>query len=225
MAISTQTVYNVWAAGIQPRQYKEVTIDASQTIVPGTVIGQKTIAAGTAVVGGSNTGDGLLTAFALAAGGPAKIGTYVLTCVEAVTNSGVFHLVDPDGLMIAQVTVPVSGDVTVVSGGITFNIADGATDFVLDDTFDLPVEAGTGYGIVLDIAATDGSQKWQGVAVEEITTGAAESQKTVIAITGDFHSQGLVFGGSTVYGDVIDEARDAGCFIHVSYSDENTEVV
>jgi len=216
---STLTVKNLFAGNF-PVERKEVTIAASQTITVGTVIGKATVAAGTAAAG-SNTGDGAVSAFALAAGGPAKIGTYVATCIEAVTNSGIFNVVDPDGILIGQFTVAVSDSTTFTGGGITFNVADGTTDFIVGDLFNFPVTAGTGYGVALDTTNTDGSNKWAGVALEEVTTGAAETQKIAMAISGDFHSQGLTFGGSTVYTDVIDDAKENNCYIHVSYSDEN----
>lgn len=219
-----QTVYNVWASNNTPRNFEEITIGASETLVPGTAIGKITHAAGTAAAGGSNTGDGAVSAFDLAAGGPAKIGTYQAICVEAVTNSGLFNVIDPDGIMIGQMTITVSGDTTFTGGGITFNIADGATDFVLGDLFDFPVEAGSGNGVTLDIALTNGANKWRGVMVEPIATEEAGSAVTVIATSGDFHSQGMVFAGSTVLSDVKDEAQLKNCYIHTSHSDENIEV-
>lgn len=206
-------------AGDYPIIQGTVTVAASQTAARGAVVGKVTIAAGTAAAG-SNTGDGAISGFALAAGGPAKIGTYVATCVEAASDSGIFEVVDPDGILIG--TLKVAG--TFTGGGITFALADGSTDFIVGDSFNLPVEAGSGQVKLLDITATDGSQKFYGVLLEAVTTGSGETASAAIAKTGEFLSQGLTFGGSTVVADVVDDMRNNNCFVYTSHALENVQV-
>ncbi len=202
-----------------------VTVAESQTLTRGAVLGLSTLEAGDIVVGGSNTGDGVASAFALSATGSAKLGDYVATCVTAVTNSGIFDVVDPDGLLIGRVTVAVSGDTTFTGGGITFNIADGATDFVVGDVFTFPVEAlSTTVATLLDATATDGSQNFYAILAEDVTTEAAETKAAPVFLSGEFHSQGLTFGGSTTVADIWADARDKNCYIHTSYALENMQV-
>lgn len=207
-------------AGTYPIVRGTVMVAASQTAARGGVVGKVTVVAGTAAAGGSNTGNGAISGFALAAGGPAKVGTYVATCVEAASNSGIFEVVDPDGILIGTLTV--AG--TFAGGGITFALADGDTDFIVGDLFNLPVAAGSGQVKLLDTTATDGSQKFYGVLLEAVTTGSGETAPAAIAKTGEFLSQGLTFGGSTVVADVVDDMRNNNCFVYTSYALENVQV-
>lgn len=210
--------------GYFPVELGSVTVAESQTLARGSVLGLISVAAGTPVVGGSNTGDGVLSAFALAAGGPAIVGNYVVTCVTAVTNSGVFHVVDPNGTLIGQLTVAVSSNTTFTGAGITFNIADGATDFAVGDVFTLPVAAGSGQAQLLDIASTNGSQKFYAILADAVTTGAAETASARVYLSGSFMSQGITLGGSTTVADIWADARDNNCYISTSYALENAQV-
>lgn len=208
-----------------PVKRGSVTVAASQTLTRGAVLGLSTIEAGTIVVGGSNTGDGVASAFALSTTGSAKLGDYVATCVTAVTNSGIFDVVDPDGLLIGRVTVAVSSNTTFTGGGITFNIADGATDFVVGDVFTFPVDAlSATVATLLDATATDGSQNFYAILAEDVTTGAAETKSAPVYLSGSFLSQGLTFGGSTTVADVLADARALGCYLVTSYALENLQV-
>lgn len=212
--------------GTYPIQEGSVIIAESQTLARGCVLGLVSVAAGTAEADASNTGDGAISAFALSAtGSPAKVGTYLATCVTAVTNSGVFHVTDPDGLLIGQLTVAVSSDTTFTGGGITFNIADGATDFAVADFFTIPVAAGSGQAVALDTTLTNGGQTFYAVLAEAVTTGAAETTSAPVYKAGSFLSQGLTFGGSTTLSAaIIAEARALNCYIHTSHALENLQV-
>jgi phage tail sheath protein FI len=58
---------------------------------------------------------------------------FVITVSASVpANGGVFSVVDPDGIALADATVGVAYD-----GDIKFTIADGATDFIVGDGFDV----------------------------------------------------------------------------------------
>jgi hypothetical protein len=108
--------------------YKDVTLvfDGADTWALGTIMGLRKVAAG-AVTPNLVTGDGTLTSFALAPGGPAKVGSYNVECTFAVTNGGVFKLEDPDGNLVADnLTLRVgAGLATTFSvGGISFIITD-----------------------------------------------------------------------------------------------------
>lgn len=79
---------------------------------------------------GGNTGDGV--AGAITQGSLAKAGTYTLTCIDAaVSGSEIFQVVDPEGSVMAPLTVAVAYD----NGAFAVTIADGATDFIVGDSF------------------------------------------------------------------------------------------
>jgi len=79
--------------------------------------------------GGSNVGNG--AAGTITQGSLAKAGTYTLTCTAEASNAGTFQVVDPDGFVMAPLTVAVAYD----NGAFGVTIADGAEDFDIGDTF------------------------------------------------------------------------------------------
>jgi len=88
----------------------------------------------TGTAGGGNTGAGTMTG--VADGGVAKIGTYNLICTDAsVSGSEVFQVTDPDGLLLAPATVGVA----YTGEQLAFTINDGGADFIVGDTFTVPV--------------------------------------------------------------------------------------
>jgi hypothetical protein len=93
-----------------------------------------TLAAGAATAVGTPTGNGVITVGAL--GVDAQSGSYKLRCVAAATNAGTFDFEAPDGSLIRQITV---GGGATASDHITLTIADGATDFVVGDTYTITV--------------------------------------------------------------------------------------
>ena len=98
-----------------------------------------------------NTGDGTITD-APTIGAGAKVGRYVMTIVEPATNLGDFIIEDPDGVQIGSGVVG-----TEYSGnGLTFTIADGATDAAVGDQWYIDVSADAG-GEVLGLSVRDPS--------------------------------------------------------------------
>lgn len=91
----------------------------------------------TASAWSSNTGNGVFGAVTVSAG--AKRGTHKIVIVEPGTNVGSFIHYDPDGL-IAGTGVVASA---YSGGGLAFTIADGATDFVSRDGWDIAVGTAT----------------------------------------------------------------------------------
>lgn len=107
----------------------------------GAVLARKDIGDATvAAKAGGNTGNGTLT---LDATTPELAGVmegiYSVRCIEAAANGGVFEVKDPDGFSLGQVAVGAT-----FSDHLKFAIADGATDFIVGDGFDITVAAGTG---------------------------------------------------------------------------------
>ena len=122
--------------------YKQdvVRFGAAETRPIGEVLARKHISDTVAAAAGTNTGNGTLTSPALAAGGPAKVGAYAVTCVEAITNGGRFALIDPDGNILDNqiIILAGAGGVVAFSGhGLSFILTDAGTDFAVDDTFSL----------------------------------------------------------------------------------------
>jgi hypothetical protein len=130
---------------------KSITIKSGQgTLVRGTLLGAVLRALG-ATTPGANTGNGTVTGAALKAA--TKVGNYTLTCVAVAANGGTFSVVDPDGVRIADAKVGVAYNTRQIG----FTINDGATDFVLNDSFTIAVAAGSGKFVMVDDASVDGS--------------------------------------------------------------------
>lgn len=179
--------------GIFQEEGAKLKFAGAATVVAGTVLGMALVAAGSVTPNVGNTGDGVVSVFALANGGPAKPGNYNLECVEAITNSGRFKLVDPNGvLIINNIIIPVSGNITIEIDGITFNIADGATDFVVGDKFALAV-ASVNEFVPFKSDNVDGSEIPKAILnYEKIATGAG-SLDIRPCIAGEVLNSQLVF--------------------------------
>ncbi len=69
------------------------------------------------------------------------------TMTMTIVHGGLFELVDPEGTVIkSDIQLPgtASGTIAVVAGGISFTVNDGATDFIIGDSFTLAVAASHG---------------------------------------------------------------------------------
>lgn len=137
------------------RSRKEVTITAGAGILAaGTLIALITAAnAAVATADGGNTGNGVMGAITTASA--AITGTYVLTITEAVANGGAFELVDPLGSLVGTGSVGVAFD----AGGLSFTLADGVTDFIVDDVFTIAVTAALGEYRPYDDDGTDDGRR------------------------------------------------------------------
>lgn len=160
---------------------------ADRALKAGTVIGKrtKTGAVGAAVAG--NTGNGVLGAVTL--GQKAIPGIYNLRAIEAATNAGQFELSDPQGDVVGLVTVAVA----FVSEHMSFTLADGATDFAVDDKFTItvggsadgkvialaPVIAATGYIQFNEQPAVNDTITLDGQAITFVASGATADQVNI----------------------------------------------
>jgi hypothetical protein len=99
----------------------------------GAVVGAAFAATGVAAAAAGNTGNGAMGAITVSAG--AKQGVYRLEITDVDANAGEFRVTDPDGNFVA------AGDVAAAfsAGGLAFTLADGATDFVVGDSFTITV--------------------------------------------------------------------------------------
>ena len=126
---------------IEAGEVESRTILTGQTLLRGTALTKvPTLAAGDAVAGGSNVGDGTVGTITITS--VAELGTYTLTCTAEAANAGTFSVLTPSGYYLADATVAVA----YTSGQIGFTIADGAEDFDIGDVFTIEVtETGSKY--------------------------------------------------------------------------------
>lgn len=162
---------------------EEVTLTAGNLAL-GAVIGRK--APAVTVTPGSNTGNGVMGAVTL--GVAALPGSYVVTCKTKVTNAGVFTVVDPRGLPLADLTVAVN----YAGDHINCTLADGSTDFEVGDTFTIAVSVASEIG-EFNPGASDGLQFAAGVLMEAADASAAARETVIIAREAIVSRQALVW--------------------------------
>jgi hypothetical protein len=149
----------------------------SGIVTTGTVLGKVMVAGATsAAKTGGNTGDGTLT---LDTTTPvladAVAGVYKVRFTEAAANGGQYQVENPAGVVIGTANV---GDTW--AEGIKFVIADGATDFVVGDGFDVTVAAGSLKYVPLDLDAVDGSQTAAAIVIDRVDATSADKQTAIL---------------------------------------------
>lgn len=158
--------------------------------IPGLVVGKIAVGAATpAAKPGGNTGNVLLTMDAttpVLAG--AKPGVYTLRVITAASNGGTFRVVDPDGLVIGDVAVGAT-----FANDIKFAVADGATDFIVGDGFDITVATGSGKFAPLNMAGNNGSEKAAAILLETVDASAADKRVVLLARHAEVVLQSLVW--------------------------------
>ena len=162
---------------------EEVTLTAGNLAL-GAVIGRK--APTVTVTPGTNTGNGVMGAVTL--GVAALPGSYVVTCKTKVSNAGVFTVVDPRGLPLADLTVAVA----YAGDHINCTLADGSTDFEVGDKFTIAVSVASEIG-EFNPGASDGLQFAAGVLAEAADASAAAKQAVIIAREAIVSRQALVW--------------------------------
>ncbi|MCY1275493.1 Bacteriophage lambda head decoration protein D [compost metagenome] len=126
----------------------------SGKLAAGTLIAQITAAnALTPTAKAGNTGNGTVGSVTVTSA--AISGNYILTITEAAANGGKFEVVDPTGYPVGEGQVGQA----FTGGGITFTLADGSTDFVVDDGFTLNVKANLGEFTAYDDDGTDDGRR------------------------------------------------------------------
>lgn len=162
-----------------------------------------------------NTGNGVMGA--ITKGILAKPGTYKLRFTKAAANAGDFQVVDPDGNAVGVGTVGVA----FVSDHLNFTLADGATDFLITDVFNLIVAAGSGKLRRLDVTAIDGTALPFGILTDAIDASAADKACAVYT-TGEFNTRALSFDDATTIDTVVggkslrDWCREIGMHFYTS---------
>lgn len=160
----------------------------------GMVLGVISFGAVTSAVkaSGANTGNGTCTPdVAAPVQVNAKAGIYTARCIAAATNSGTFEVKDPEGRSLGQVVVGAT-----FNDQIKFVIADGATDFIVGDGFDITVAAGSGKYAPYDPTAKDGTQNAAAILLHQHDTTAADVAGAVLLVRGpaEIDRTGLAWG-------------------------------
>lgn len=155
---------------------KEVVVNEASEVeyTIGTVLGKTlTTPAGVAAADAGNTGNG--TMGAITADSTAKVGVYKVIITEAASDAGEFEVVDPVGNQVGV------GNVAELytGGGLSFTLADGATDFVAGDFFTIAV-TGTEKYHKIEIDEVDGSEEFGGIY---IGSDDANNSQTIAATT------------------------------------------
>lgn len=175
------------------RSRDAITIQSGQGVFsPGAVLAM--IAAGSAASAaksGGNTGNGALT---LDATTPVQDGAlpgiYTVRCITAAVNGGTFRVENPDGDVIGDVAVGAT-----FNDDIKFAIADGATDFIVGDGFDITVNPVAGKYV-----KASATQKAEAIAI--YGGDATSADVKVAGIVRDAE----VNGNCLVYDTSIDDA-------------------
>ncbi len=158
---------------------REVTLlSGAGDLITGTVLGKITKAAvSSAAKSGGNTGNGTLsldgTTPKLAG---AKPGVYAVRCVSGATNGGLFQIADPDGNVIGHYVVGAAA----FAVQIKFTIADGSTDFVAGDGFDVTIAAGSGKWKKHISGAVDGTETAAGILLDGRDATSADAKAVIV---------------------------------------------
>lgn len=188
---------------------RQITLLTGQNLLRGAVLGKITIGAATAAAkAGGNTGNGTLTMDATTPIRPgAKVGVYKVRFVATATNNGTFVVHDPDGYQIGEIVMAAGAG--AFDDDLKFAIADGSTDFAINDGFDITVAAGSGKYVLSLAAAIDGSQVPDAILAEDTDASAAD-KATVGYFGGGFNSGALSLGTGHTVASITEGLRGKG---------------
>lgn len=128
-----------------------------------------------------------------------------------------FRVTDPDGIVLGYLTVTGPSGSTTFSDAIKFAIADGSTDFIVGDGFDITVAAGSAKYLKSLSAAVDGSQAPDGVLAEDADATSGDAQ-AMVYFAGQFNAKALILGTAHTADSIREGLRAKG--IHLVGSQE-----
>lgn len=173
-----------------------ITVLLGQNLKAGAVVGRVDKGVGKADIPTvSGTGDGVMSA--LFAGPEVEKGSYIVKLITAVANGGVFSVTTPGGKLLPNMTV----GTPYTSRHINFSIADGATDFVVNDTFTIvvttgaPSVVGTGNGTISGLSLGPDAKAGQ-YRVECIAAVTNGGEFKVVSPDGDEVAVGFIVAGA-----------------------------
>lgn len=166
------------ARGYRSRENIVISAGAGR-LLAGTLIAILTTAnAGQATAAETNAGNGTLSAIAVTS--QAITGDYLVSVTAAGAGGAKFTVTDPTGREVGKGTAGTQ----FVSGGLTFDLAEGATPFAKGDAFTIAVQAGLGEWVPYDdTGADDGRRAAAGVLWAGVD--AVETDVQAVAIVRD----------------------------------------
>lgn len=193
------------------------TLLMGQNLARGSVLGRITLGAVTSAVkaSGANTGNGVLTVDVATPLLPnALAGLYTVRCIAAAANAGTFRVTTPTGHVLGDLVLPGgAGGSATFSNRLKFAIADGTTDFIIGDGFDVTVAAGSGKAVLSLAAAVDGSQVPESILVDAYDATAGDLGNCGAFVQGEFDETVIVLGAGHTLASVRGALRDQGIFL------------
>jgi len=186
------------------------TLISGQNLQAGTVLGRITKGSASAAADAGNTGNGAMGA--ITAGAGAKAGVYRLTIIEPAADAGAFQVEDPDGINAG------SGNVgsAFSGGGLSFTLADGATDFVAGDAFDITVAAGSGKLTQYDQDGADGSEVADSILGNDCDASSADGDCVIVQRDAEVNASELIWPADIDAGEktaAIAQLKDQGIIV------------
>ncbi len=188
----------------------EAVLLSGQNCTRGTLLGKitkSTPTTGTAKVG--NTGNGICGS--VSAGSATKLGIYTIRCEDATTEgSEQWGVYTPDGIKLFTAVT----DVAYSTTHINFIITAGGTGFAVGDEFTITVTAGSGKYKKALLAANDGSQETDTMAIlAEDADATSADVNTIAYIVGDFNETRMTFGTGFTAANVKDALATRGIIL------------
>ena len=169
------------------RSIENVTIKSGQNIQAGEVLARELTGSATATADAQNTGDGVMGTVTVT--DQAQVGTYMLTFLEAATNAGAFMVEDPGGINMGEGNVAAA----FAAGGLSFTLADGATDYVPGDQFSIVV---TETSVAYTALPNDGSEAARCISLEDYNASSAALLGAVVMRDSEVNGNELVWPAS-----------------------------
>lgn len=219
--------YQNLIGGDFPQARGSVTIGVSQTLKAGSVLGKKTVTAGakgvfsfllsslTAAEGSVTLSIDALT-YTVSTTTESTLST-ILTALAAAVNAdsespfvATADTANSKLVLTANTVGTWANDsvLSLASSGITLTIGSKVT-------VTSGVDFSDGSHFLVDSSKSDGTQTAVCVLLEDVTTGADATAQGVVARTGEFVSDSLIFGGTDTVATHIDAMR-ARCLFPVS---------
>ncbi len=189
----------------------------------------------------AGTGNGTILA---KAGRNIKDGLYRVVCTVAAANAATFQVIDPDGTVLGTLSFSGAGavgkfendqiNIEVTDGAtdfavndefqiapyesdqLAFALTDGATDFVVGDTFAVAVVVGSYECRKLDSDHSDGSQNPFAILLDDEVDASTAAKKGASAISGQFNERAVIFGGNDTPETHRTAFRDIGIYLEDS---------
>jgi len=188
MTTLTETIHDAAFLVSEEENYysrdKIVVASGAGKLVAGAVLGRKVVSgvsASAVKASGANTGNGTLV---LDATTPilanATVGVYTVRCIVAGANAATFRVTDPAGRVLGDVAFSGSGASGTFADHIKFAVADGSTDFIVGDGFDVSVSDIVFKYVAAPDVAADGSDVAQGVLYAAVDATSADQQAVIV---------------------------------------------